>query len=346
MATPAICETDLIEKIMLQIRDGKDVNTIVKDMQSPILVMTINMKSPTLKDANAQQQEDLLSVILQLYPSAIIFCRKPPRKFKNVDPHKATFDLKAGENETAAVVWATEEFNKEELQQEVSKEILKRTLKKWRKKDKDVRSRLSMVKLTSNEEPPHSTLAVSYHGPHRIKKDYKYVLSSHLLRFLNEVKKEEKDIQSFIVGGDFNLDTTAKEMTSILPRGVTVGRYGLTSRAKQKKSSNYIPHKDNFIWSTEISVDDIKALECGNEYAVFDHDPVKGNLVFQPQNPVKEHDDPLNSGQIQDANSKPKGPTKPKAGSSATKPKAGSSRTKPEAGSSRTRPEAGSSRTR
>ena len=280
MAIPTICETDLVKKIMLQIRDGKDEETIVQEMQSPILVMTINMKSPSLQDANAQQQKDLLSVILRLYPSAIIFCREPPGNFQNVVPRKATFDLKKGENETAAaVVWANEQFNKEKLKPDDFEEILQHLLKR----DEIVRSRLSMVKLTSKEESTHSILAVSYHGPHRKKKYYKFDLSSHLLRFLNKVKKEEDDIQSFIVGGDFNLNTD--EMRSILPRGVTVGRYVLTSRAEEKKqeSSNYIPYKDNFMWSTEISVDNIKALECGKKYAAFDHDPVEGELVLQNQ---------------------------------------------------------------
>ena len=389
MAIPAICETDLIKNIMSQIH--QDEETIVKDMQNPIYVMTINMKSPSLQDANAQQQKKLLSVILRLYPSAIIFCREPPEKFQDeVVSDGATFGSKAGENETAAaVVWAAGQFKEEEL--EDSEKILEAM-----KKDEDVRSRLSIVKLTSTKKPPpstpavtstkkpppstpavtskkkpppstpavtskkkpppstpavtstkkpppstpavtstkkpppstpavtskkkpppstpavtskkkpphnalavtskkkpppstpavtskkkppHNALAVSYHDPHRITKAYKSDLLLNLLRFLNEVKEDEDDIQSFIVGGDFNLNTTELDLSKFSGLVSNVVEYPLTARAKKKKKP--IPHKDNFIWSTEITVDDIKALECSEEYAAFDHDPVVGELVFQ-----------------------------------------------------------------
>ena len=280
MAIATICETDLIEKIMSQIRFGKGEEKFVEEMQNPIHVMTINMKSPSLQDANAQQQKKFLSVILGLYPSAIIFCWEPPGNFKDVVVSPgATFGSKAGENETAAaVVWANEQFNKEELQQEDSKKILEETLDTM-KKDEDVRSRLSMVKLTSTDEPPHSTLAVSYHGLYKTGEDYRSTLSSHLLSFLTKVKKEEKDIQSFIVGGDFNLNTTELDLSEFSGLVSEVPKYPLTARAKKNKDS--IRRKDNFIWSTNITVDSVKALKCGNKYAAFDHDPVEGKLVFQ-----------------------------------------------------------------
>ena len=277
MAIATICETDLVKNIMSQIR--QDEETIVKQIQNPISVMTINMKSPSLLNAIDEHKKKLLSVILRSYPCCIIFCQEPPRKFKNVVPDKATFKyLKAGENETAAaVVWAAGQFKEEKLQPKDSEKILEKTLARM-EKDEDVRSRLSMVKLTSKEEPPHSTLAVSYHGPYKEPMHNRFSLTLHLLEFLT---KEEKDIQSFIVGGDFNLNTTDLNLGEFSGLVSKVVQYPLTARAKKKKKS--IPHKDNFIWSTEISVDDIKALECGEEYAAFDHDPVVGELVLQNQ---------------------------------------------------------------
>ena len=276
MAIPTICETDLIEKIMSQIRVGKKEETIVEEMKNPISVMTINMKSPSLQDANDQQQKKLLSFIFRLYPSAIIFCREPPENFKDVVASAgASFSL----NETATtVVWAAGQFKEEKLKPKDSKKMLDETLDTM-KKDEHVRSRLSMVKLTTKTKPPHSTLAVSYHGPHRKEKCYKFDLSSHLLRFLTKVKKEEKDIQSFIVGGDFNLNTTELDLSEFSGLVSEVPEYPLTARAKKNKDS--IRRKDNFIWSTNITVGSVKALKCGNKYAAFDHDPVEGKLVLK-----------------------------------------------------------------
>ena len=134
--------------------------------------------------------------------------------------------------------------------------------------------------MSSKKEPPH-TLAVSYHGLYKTDMDYRSTLSSHLLWFLNEVKKEEDDMQSFIVGGDFNLNTTELDLSEFSGQVSKVAEYPLTARARRNRDS--IPHKDNFIWSTEISVDNIKALECGNKYAAFDHDLVVGKLVFRNQ---------------------------------------------------------------
>ena len=303
MAIATICETDLVKNIMSQIR--QDEETIVKQIQNPISVMTINMKSPSLLNAIDEHKKKLLSVILRSYPSAIIFCRELPGNFKDaVVSDGATFGSKAGENETAAaVVWAAGQFKEEKIGD--SANILKDTLDTM-ENDEHVRYRLSMVKLTSNEEPPHSTLAVSYHSLYKEPMHNRSTLTLHLLEFLTKVKKEEKDIQSFIVGGDFNLNTTELNLREFSGLVSKVVKYPLTARAKKKTDS--IPHKDNFIWSTEIRVDDIEALECGNKYAAFDHDPVVGKLVFRNQ-----EDRPQNS------HAKQKKPTKPVPASSPTR---------------------------
>ena len=293
MAFPTICESDLIKNIMPLIRAGKNVETIVNEIQNPLFsVLTINMKSLSL--GNAEHQRTLLSVILQLYPSAIIFCQEPPENF--AVPDTAWFT--PVKDKTTAVVWTTEQFNTTELKE--TEGILDEMLKTM-EEDETLRSRLSMVRLTTTEEPTKSTLAVSYHGPHKdidrknMDIDRKSALLSRLLSFL-----EESDIDSFIVGGDFNLDTTKLNMEKL--SNVKVGDYTLTPRA-EKANATYIAYKDNFFWSTKITIHDIKALKGSAKYDCFDHDPIVGNLVFdrKPDRPVEENGKPKDCGRSVDS---------------------------------------------
>ena len=294
MAIPTICVGDLIKNIMPLIRAGKDIETIVDEIQNPLFsVSTINMKGLSLRNATTEHKRTLLSVILKFYPSAIIFCQEPPENFEEVVPDAACFTSE--ENKTTAFVWATGQFDsKVDLQIEgILDEILKTM-----KEDETLRSRLSMVRLTTTKEPTKSTLAVSYHGPHRYGDiDRKSAL---LLRLLSSL--EERDIDSFIVGGDFNLDTTQLNMKKL--SNVKVGYYTLTRRAKQaNQASRYIAYKDNFFWSTKITIDDIKALKGSPNYDCFDHDPVMGDLVFdrKPERPVEENSKPKDSGRSVDS---------------------------------------------
>ena len=284
-----ICETDLIRKIMHRIGDGKDIDekTIVKEIQiEPIIfsILTIDMNDPSLQNATDEQKRTLLSVILQLYPSALIFCQEVPENFEEVVPaDKADFKIDTKHKKSTAVIWATEQFTKsdpeekrrfeEKLKYEIGEEIML-----W--------SRISMVKLTSTEEPTYTTLAVSYHGPHtKRNKEQKIDLLSRLLTFLNEAKEEENDVRSFIVGGDFNLNTTEQQN---LCDNVKVGKYNLSERAETKtENPHYIPHKDNFFWSTEITINEIEAKEF-KKFKEFDHDPVVGDLVLQPYKKPKD----------------------------------------------------------
>ncbi len=291
MDISTICETKLIRKIMQRIGDGNDIDekTIVKEIQiEPIIfsILTIDMNDPSLQNATDEQKRTLLSVILQLYPSALIFCQEVPENFEEVVPaDKADFKIDTKHEKSTAVIWATEQFTKsdpeekrrfeEKLKYEIGEEIML-----W--------SRISMVKLTSTEEPTYTTLAVSYHGPHtkRNKKE-KINLLLRLLTFLNEAKEEENDVHSFIVGGDFNLNTT--QINNLCDRlRVKVGEYNLSKRAETKREKNrrYIPYKDNFFWSTGITINGIKAKEC--EFKEFDHDPVVGDLVLQPYKKPKD----------------------------------------------------------
>ena len=103
-------------------------------------------------------------------------------------------------------------------------------------------SRIAMVKLTPKASK-ESVLAVSWHGPYKSKNKMNAFKS--LTTFLAEVIKE-KGIPSYIIGGDFNLDTLEAE----LPKDAVVSTYELSPRQskKQEESGRYISHKDNFIW--------------------------------------------------------------------------------------------------
>ena len=291
MAFPTICESDLIKNIMPLIRAGKNVETIVNEIQNPLFsVLTINMKSLSL--GNAEHQKTLLSVILQLYPSAIIFCQEPPENFVYVVPSTACC-TPVKDKATTAVVCAAEQFNTTELKE--TEGILEEILDTM-KEDNKLRSRLSMVRLTTTAEPTKSTLAVSYHGPHVAKgltNERKSALSLRLLRWLHKIKAEENDIDSFIVGGDFNLDTTELDMKELSDH-VKVGR-------KEKNKEKSTSYKDNFFWSTESTIHNIKALKGSPKNSPFDHDPVVGELVFQPERRVEEHHNLKDSGKSVDS---------------------------------------------
>ena len=277
---------------MHRIGDGNDMDekTIVKKIQiERISILTIDMNEPSLQKATDPQKRTLLSVILQLYPSALIFCQEVPENFEEVVPaDKADFEIDTKNEKSTAVIWATEQFTSGKGR------ILEKKLKKEFGEEIEsgiLRSRMSMVKLASTEEPTNTTLAVSYHGPHtEWDKEKKIDLLTRLLTFLNEAKEEENDVHSFIVGGDFNLNTTEPKIDNLCDNvKVAIGEYNLSKRAETKREKNrrYIPYKDNFFWSTGITINRIKAKEF-EEFKEFDHDPVVGDLVLQPDKKPKD----------------------------------------------------------
>ena len=119
-----------------------------------------------------------------------------------------------------------------------------------------------MVKLTVKNST-ETILAVSFHGPknNTLPENRKDVFVS-LLRFLQDVVNE--NIHSYIIGGDFNFDTT--EEIKDLPTNVEVGPVRKsTNRHERKKQgfSNFIPYKDTFVYypTTILTVNEIQALD-------------------------------------------------------------------------------------
>ena len=94
-----------------------------------------------------------------------------------------------------------------------------------------------------------------------------------LLQFL-QIVVEENNIYSYIIGGDFNFDTSERIIN--LPTNVRVGeRNKLTDREERKKQrcSNFIPYKDTFVYcpTTILTVDKIQALDIE---LMFDDEPL------------------------------------------------------------------------
>ena len=286
MDNPTIRKTYLIKDIMSLITDGHSAQN------PPFSVMTIHMKDPSLQKATAEHRKTLLSVILLLYPSAIIFCQDLPKGFRREVLKDASFEFVCNKEETTAVIWATKQFD--------SNSRRKNGVPK--KNPENKRERKSIVKLKSTQEPAISILAVSYHGPYSGKTHHDRC--DRLDELLKDVhkKKNDRGIHSLIVGGDFNLDTrkyktNEKSAEKLKKLGVIVGEYELTARANMKvdSSTSYIPYKDNFFWSDEITVEKITALQDPKYDEEFDHDPVEAQLLFKPHKPDKGHAESENS---------------------------------------------------
>ena len=250
-------------------------------------------------DKPADRRRQLLSRIFKSYPSAIVFCQEPRGKFKEAVP-KPNFTFVKKEDK-AAIIWSTEHFKRSQDGPETTDEQIMTIRDKICKENKDASdllSRITMVKLTPLLETrsTESILAVSFHGPRNKfqgpkgeEKKKKYFLS--LLKFLDVVIKE-KDIRSYIIGGDFNFDTSTITELPDLPEDVVVGSYELSPRSQERlynRTGAFIPYKDNFVYYPEpnLEVFLIKAIDLDRidtkDSFLLDHDPIVGMLHLTPQ---------------------------------------------------------------
>jgi hypothetical protein len=272
-------------------------------------IMTINMNGPPDNEPDgdkpadkhgkkpADRRRNLLSRVFKSYPSAIVFCQEPCGKLKKVAP-EPNFAFVKTENK-AAVIWSTKRFKRSKDGPETTDGQIMTIRDKICKENKDASdllSRIAMVKLTPllETQSTESILAVSFHGP-RTKfqgpegegKKKKYVLS--LLKFLDEViKKKDIRIHSYIIGGDFNFDTSTITELLNLPEDVVVGSYELSPRSRDRAGA-FIPYKDNFVYYPEPNLDVllIKAIDLDRidteDSFLLDHDPIVGILHLTPQ---------------------------------------------------------------
>lgn len=325
MEDPTVFE-GVFDNLMQQIDAGRNKEEILKHLKKSILearlktsenpsyfVMTINMNGSAIGSGGAQKRRDLLSIILRsAFPTALIFCQEIPGKFeKEVVPGEKKYQCEKNGNQ-AAVIWDGEHFDGSST----GLKTTNREITKLREKIKDeeaseLLSRISMVKLTPRgEEDKKSILAVSFHGCYKKKEQEKAKAFLSLMKFLKEVI-ELRDIDSYIIGGDFNFDTLKVK----LPDKVIVSSPQLSPRAQenQQNPGNYISNKDNFIWYSSknvIKVSWARALLFYDENdkssdltqeehqevpieaeLLLDHDPVVGVLVFLPPPPSEVRQD-------------------------------------------------------
>ncbi|XP_078352714.1 uncharacterized protein LOC144637513 [Oculina patagonica] len=258
----ALCFQEFLEYVKKQIKEGYDPDAIVKqkefiDFNKSIqdgrlksastpshFIMTINMNSPAKGTGIAEKRRKLLSIIMRSFFSAIIFCQELPGCFESeVVAYCGTLGydhVKTGKE--SAVMWRKEDFNRSTEGPE-TKDTWIRELRDKLPDASELLSRVAMVKLTSTTSA-ETVLAVSFHGSHKAKKDAKKGAFGSLNTFLAEIIKE-KEITSYVIGGDFNLNTLELELL----KDVVVPNYELSPRQKQAQASSdrYIAYKDNFV---------------------------------------------------------------------------------------------------
>jgi len=136
-------------------------------------------------------------------------------------------------------------------------------------------------------------LAVSWHGPQQINKkntlnpkvdkenvkEHKLKVLHFLICFLLKVC-EKVELSSFIIGGDFNLNTTTLDLTQYEGIALWKSRYELCTRDKEKRGQTFVKYKDTFIVMVKphLPVSSVEPLELKN--SLLDHVPVVGDLEF------------------------------------------------------------------
>ena len=258
---------------------GKDLKCI--SSSSPI--MTINMKGKSDGKGTEERRRDLIKSIIESFPARLIFCQEVPRKFETEVVKKCGYGrYEYGfTGKESAVMWRLKDFDGDPVEC-VS----------------EARTRTAMVKLTSVGTGA-SFLAVSWHGRWKVSDEAKLEAFNHLICLLREVCEKEK-LSSFIIGGDFNFNTSKVTEVDQTKYGVTISRYKLCAQDKnrlakslqQKHGRPFTPYKDTFIVSVavpsdkcpmtgHITVSLVKALELKNESSEnvqLDHVPVVGVL--------------------------------------------------------------------
>ncbi|KAL9963694.1 hypothetical protein ACROYT_G027225 [Oculina patagonica] len=261
-------------------------------LTEPFTIMTINMNG----DGYADDRRKLISKITSEVNASVIFCQELPGCFeKEVVKKCGTGVYKfTPTGEEAAVIWRESDFHGDPVRGTDSS--IRRIQEKLQSERSDidvseVHTRTAMVKLTSrgtSDRTGAPFLAVSWHGiyietlPNRIKK------FNGLILFVRKVC-EMKKISSFIIGGDFNLNTLKEvNLTQLRNEGITVSEYVLNNRDVKKsqkvhaRGRSFIPHKDNFVFTLagDIIVSEVKPEEL-KESEALDHAPVVGILKLK-----------------------------------------------------------------
>ena len=137
-------------------------------------------------------------------------------------------------------------------------------------------------------------MAVSWHGPREVNTasgkttlEIKLEVFHDLTRLLRVVCEKEK-LSSFIIGGDFNINTREVPQDRQIEYGVTISRYELCTRDEKRRGRFFVPYKDTFVFSVlsdklpmNITVSSVASFESENESGEstpLDHERVVGDL--------------------------------------------------------------------
>ena len=270
-------------------------------------IITINMNGNS-GDGTTDRRRNLIVSFLKDSSASVIFCQEvqSERKLNQKVAEKfgpGVYEF-AFTGKESAVMWRTSDFHGDRRSVKGTDSSIKKIVERLQRTRPDVDvsevcTRSAMVKLTSRKTGA-SFLAVSWHGPSTVSDESKPKALDGLICFLCEVCKIEK-LSSFIIGGDFNLDTSRVDLTK--HKGVTICRYELCARDKnkvappRKPGHPFIPYKDTFIVSVtvpsderfmtgDITVSSVRPLDLepknessGNK--LMDHVPVVGDLKLQ-----------------------------------------------------------------
>ena len=267
---------------------------------SPYSLMTVNMNGKTKPD----ERRAVLSKIITSSGSSLVFFQDLPDCFKKELVRKrgtCVYDFVRTGKE-AAVMWSEAHFYGEPVDVAFKTRILDTVVasKNFFSHVSEITARTAVVKLTSESEAC-SFLAVSWHGPSKMKLEKKREVLKALIPLLSEICLKT-NVSSIIIGGDFNLNTSDENGLEEL--NVYFPWYELSPRgklAKERKGQGrpYIAYKDNFAVTTishsvgrpfvDMKLSRVESFsEFDHEYMkqegsekgkdVLDHDPIIGAL--------------------------------------------------------------------
>ena len=197
-----------------------------------------------------------MSKIITSSASSLVFCQELPDCFEKDVVRKCgtcVYDFFCS-GKKAAVMWSEAHFYGETVDAAFKTKILEKVVASQnvqRDKVSEITARTAVVKLTSKSEAC-SFLAVSWHGPSKMRLEKKREVLKALILFLSEICLKT-NVSSMIIGGDFNLSTSDENGLEELK--VYFPWYELSPRgklAKKRKGQGrpYIAHKDNFAITT------------------------------------------------------------------------------------------------
>ena len=259
-------------------------------------IMTINMNGKNQGKGTASRRKDLIVSTIKQSSASVIFCQEVPGKFKKEVVEKCGDYGDAVTDKTSAVMWRKSDFDGDRQFVKGTDSSIIRIVDRLQKNNSDVdvsevRTRTAMVELTSRKTGA-SFLAVSWHGPRKVNKASKKTKLEVFCDFIRllRVVCEKEELSSFIIGGDFNFNTSKVNDDRQTEYGVTILRYELCTRDKKQRGSSFVPYKDTLIFSVpsdkppmtgDITVSSVAPLELENESgenALLDHVPVVGDL--------------------------------------------------------------------